>query len=405
MKRFISFIVSISVIVSALGVPMSVFASSFATTIGAFEYNGYCIPAYDGDAYEIINENSPEFTSSQLNQNIYEKYGALDSLGRVTECSANIDQSLKPEGEREEIGSVYPTGWVQNKYDFVNNKYLYNRSHLIAFQLTGENANKKNLMTGTRTFNVVGMLPFENQVAAYIRQDPENNVLYRVTPVFRGNNLLAYGVIMEAESVDDLGKSIKFCVFVYNIEPGVAIDYSSGLNVQSGEKIDLAAAYIELSKYTYAYTGNTYKPTAKVMVKYAKLPSDCYTVNYTNNKNVGTATVTVTGKGACKGSKKVTFKIVPKSTGLLSVAAGKKSATLKWRRQTVQTTGYQIQFSTSSKFTSPTTFLVKSNKTATRKVTKLKSKKKYYFRIRTYKTVSGKKYYSAWSKSKAIKVK
>ena len=385
--------------------PLSVFAAVFTTKIAAFTYKGYNIPAYDGDLYEVINNNVPTFDSSELTQNIYERYGALDSLGRVTACTANIDKSLMPAQERGNISSVYPTGWAQKSYSFVEGGWLYNRSHLIGFQLTGENANKKNLMTGTRSFNAYGMLPFEKEVADYVRVNDENNVLYRVTPVFGGDNLLAYGVIMEAESVDDLGASVSFCVFVYNVQSGVGIDYKTGLNVASGEKLDISGAYIQLSKTKYVYSGKACRPAVTLKVSHAKIPADYYTLKYTNNTAIGTATVTVTGKGACKGTKKYTFRIIPKSTSISSLTGGKKQITVKWRRQTVQTNGYQIQYSTSSKFNSAKAVLIKNNKTASRKISSLQSGKNYFIRIRTYKTVKGKRVYSNWSKQKAIKTK
>ncbi len=403
-KRFLSVLIAVSVMVTAICIPASVLATAFKSTIDAFEYKDYSIPAYDGDLYEVIEGNVPHFTSSQLNQNIYEKYGKLDSLGRVTACIANIDKSLKG-GKREDISSVHPTGWVQKAYSFVSGGYLYNRSHLIAHQLTGENANKNNLMTGTCAFNQSGMVPFENQVAAYVQANDNNNVLYRVTPVFEGDNLLANGVIMEAESVDDHGASVCFCVFVYNVQSGVAIDYSSGQSVENGKTLDLSGAYIELSKKTYAYTGKLYKPAVTVSLDFAKISPSDYSVRYTNNKNVGTATVTVTGKGSCTGSKKITFRIVPKTASISKLTPAKKALTVKWRRQTVQTNGYQIQYSTSAKFKSAKAVTVKSNKTAQRKITGLKAKKKYYVRIRTFKNVGSKRYYSAWSTAKSIKTK
>ena len=154
-------------------------------------------------------------------------YGELDKLGRCTEAHANIGKDLMPTEDRGSIGSVKPTGWHTVKYDIVDGKYLYNRCHLIGFQLTGENANKNNLITCTRYMNTVGMLEFENKVAEYIKET-NNHVLYRVTPIYEGNNLLAKGVQMEALSIEDEGKGIKFNVFVYNVQPGIEIDYKTG---------------------------------------------------------------------------------------------------------------------------------------------------------------------------------
>lgn len=181
----------------------------------------------DSAAYTVLNENIPEFEGSQLVPESFEEYYELDSLGRCTGAMACIGTNLMPSEERGTIGAVRPTGWHTVKYDCVDGKYLYNRCHLIGYQLTGENANERNLITGTRFMNVEGMLPFENMVADYIRET-KNHVLYRVTPVFPGDNLLAEGVRIEAKSVEDNGDGICFHVFVYNIQPGVELDYSTG---------------------------------------------------------------------------------------------------------------------------------------------------------------------------------
>lgn len=185
------------------------------------------VPAYSGSPYAEINGNVPYFSGDDLTNVSYEQYGDLDSLGRCTVAEACIGQDLMPTEERGEIGEVRPTGWHTVKYDGIDGNYLYNRCHLIGYQLTGENANEKNLITGTRYMNVEGMEPFENMTADYIRETG-NHVLYRVTPEFEGNNLLADGVLMEAESVEDNGASVQFCVFCYNVQPGITIDYATG---------------------------------------------------------------------------------------------------------------------------------------------------------------------------------
>lgn len=187
------------------------------------------VPAYSGHPYAIINEGKPLFTEEELVADSYEYYGQLDQLGRCTVTMACIGRELMPTEDRGEIGKVKPTGWVQNFYDNVDGGALYNRCHLIGFQLTGENANKENLITGTRYMNVDGMLPFENEVAEYIKQTG-NHVLYRVTPIFEGDNLVASGVQMEAQSVEDGGKGVQFHVYVYNVQPGIVIDYATGEN-------------------------------------------------------------------------------------------------------------------------------------------------------------------------------
>ena len=188
------------------------------------------VPAYSGQPYVVVNGGKPYFEESELTTESYEHYGQLDALGRCTVTVACIGKDIMPREDRGDISSVKPTGWVQNFYDHVDGKALYNRAHLIGFQLTGENANKQNLITGTRYFNVEGMLPFENMVADYLKECPSRHVMYRVTPVFEGDNLVAGGVLMEAWSVEDGGEGVCFCVFVYNVQPGVVIDYKTGEN-------------------------------------------------------------------------------------------------------------------------------------------------------------------------------
>lgn len=185
------------------------------------------LPEYDGNSYVIVNDNIPYFKEEEYTTNSFEKYSELDLLGRCGVASANISKDLMPTEKRGSIGSIKPSGWHTIKYDHIDGKYLYNRCHLIGYQLTGENANEKNLITCTRSMNTKGMLQFENMVTKYIK-DTGNHVLYRVTPVFEGNNLVATGVEMEAYSVEDNGKGIKFNVFVYNIEDGIIIDYKTG---------------------------------------------------------------------------------------------------------------------------------------------------------------------------------
>lgn len=185
------------------------------------------IPEYKNEIYVIINNNIPYFDESDYTTDAFEKYSDLDEKGRCGVAYANICTEIMPTGERGDISDVEPTGWKQEKYD---GEYLYNRCHLIGYQLAGENANERNLITGTRYFNVQGMLPFENEVADYIDNNPNNHVLYRVTPIFEGNNLLAKGVQIEAYSVEDEGKGVCFNVFVYNVQPEIHIDYATGEN-------------------------------------------------------------------------------------------------------------------------------------------------------------------------------
>ena len=187
------------------------------------------IPAYTGSYYVPINDNIPFFSKKDLVVRDLESYSPLDSLGRCGVAISCIGTETMPTEERKSIGDVHPSGWVMKKYDFVDGKYLYNRCHLIGFQLAGENANERNLITGTRSFNVQGMLPFENMVADYVDQTGAH-VLYRVTPIYEGDDLVARGVLMEARSIEDSGAGVCFNVFVYNVEPGVVIDYATGDN-------------------------------------------------------------------------------------------------------------------------------------------------------------------------------
>ena len=203
------------------------------------------VPAFSGIPYVVINNNEPEFTEKDITDRSYEFYSELDSFGRCGYVMACIGYDLMPTEDRGSIGQIKPTGWKTVKYDFVDGKYLYNRCHLIGYQLSGENANEKNLITGTRFLNVEGMLPFENMIADYVKET-KNHVMYRVTPIFDGDNLLARGVQMEAWSVEDKGAGICFHIYAYNAQPGVEIDYSTG------------ESWEDDSEYNNSSEGNTY---------------------------------------------------------------------------------------------------------------------------------------------------
>ena len=192
------------------------------------------IPYYSGDPYVVVYDNLPDFPEEAKVAECFEEYGDLDALNRCTVAYACVGIDTMPTEKRGNIGSVKPTGWQVAKYDSVDGKYLYNRCHLIGFQLTAENANERNLITGTRYMNVDGMLPFENLVADYVKET-DHHVLYRVTPIFSGDNLVADGVQMEAWSVEDAGEGVCFNVFVYNVQPGIEIDYATGESWLSGE--------------------------------------------------------------------------------------------------------------------------------------------------------------------------
>ena len=185
------------------------------------------IPEYNGEAYIYINNNEPYFNDDDKITENFEKYSDLDNLGRCGVAYANVSKDTMPTEERESIGNIQPSGWHTIKYDIVSGNYLYNRCHLIGFQLTGENANEKNLITCTRYMNATTMLKFENEVTSYI-EETNNHVLYRVTPYFKEDNLVATGVMIEAYSVEDNGEGLKFNVFIYNVQPGIIIDYKTG---------------------------------------------------------------------------------------------------------------------------------------------------------------------------------
>ena len=203
-----------------------VYASSNSNTI-SFDLSS--IPKYTNEAYIVLNNNKPEFDESDFTTESFESYSNLDALGRcgIAFACLSIDTMPSAEDERESISSVEPSGWVNKKYDNIDGGYLYNRCHLIGYQLSNENANEKNLITGTRYMNTEGMLPFENEVSEYIKET-NNHVLYRVTPIYESNNLVASGVQIEAESVEDKGQGICFNVYCYNVQPGITIDYKTG---------------------------------------------------------------------------------------------------------------------------------------------------------------------------------
>lgn len=236
------------------------------------------VPAYAGNAYTEINGNVPYFSEEDMSDVSYEYYSELDSLGRCGACMASVGQDIMPTEDRGNIGDVKPTGWHTVKYEgIIDGNYLYNRCHLLGFQLTGENANVKNLITGTRYMNVEGMLPFENMVADYVKETG-NHVMYRVTPLFDGDNLVADGVLMEAKSVEDDGEDILFNVFCYNVQPGVSIDYATGTSEPDGTAVvaDSASQEQEVQEQK--------NPEQQSEVQPASTGSGAYAVNGRNGK-------------------------------------------------------------------------------------------------------------------------
>ncbi len=218
-KRFLSLLT-----VAAL---LLLFAGAAVFCVRAAEFDLSSVPAFSGEPYAVINGNEPSFDESRISPEPFESYGKPDRLGRCTAAFACVGTETMPTSPRGSISSVRPTGWQNDRYDIVDGGALYNRCHLIAYQLTAENANKRNLITGTRYMNTEGMQPFEESVAAFI-SGSGYHVLYRVTPLFAGDELVARGVLMEALSVEDGGAGVRFCVFCYNVQPGVVIDYASG---------------------------------------------------------------------------------------------------------------------------------------------------------------------------------
>lgn len=236
------------------------------------------IPAYSGEPYVEIDGNVPDFPEEDKTAQSFESYAPLDLLGRCGTAYACISTDLMPTEERGSIGQVKPSGWQTVKYDFVDGKYLYNRCHLIGYQLTAENANEENLITGTRYLNVEGMLPFENLVADYIKETG-NPVLYRVTPIFEGDNLVASGVQMEALSVEDEGDGICYNVYCYNVQPGVEIDYATG------ESREAETAQTDSAEETQEYVLNTsskkiHLPDCSSVSSIGETNKEYYTGNY-----------------------------------------------------------------------------------------------------------------------------
>lgn len=214
------------------------------------------LPAYSGSPWTEVGGSQPDFDTSQLDGSSFETYSPLDALGRCGAAYACVGRDLMPTEDRGAIGQVKPSGWQLAKYDCVDGKYLYNRCHLIGYQLTGENANEQNLITGTRYLNIEGMLPFENQVASYVRETG-NHVLYRVTPDFQGTELVARGVWMEALSLEDGGEGVCFSVYAYNVQPGVTIDYSTGESHLT--EADTAAEEADTTAFPYVLNTRTQK--------------------------------------------------------------------------------------------------------------------------------------------------
>lgn len=310
---------SIKSIVSVLLTLCMVFSMSLAVSADTSKVKVTLdnLPKYSDSAYVELYNNKPQFTKSEKrNKKAFENYSELDDLGRCGIAFANICTELMPTEDRGAIGMVKPSGWQTVKYNgLVDGNYLYNRCHLIGFQLAGENANEKNLITGTRYLNIEGMLSFENKVADYIKTNKKNHVLYRVTPVFDGDNLVASGVQIEAYSVEDKGKGVSFNVYCYNVQPGVIIDYSSG----KSQLDENSAINICLNYKKYALNvGKTLKLKATVEPEDTKAKITWYSSNQkvakVSSKGVvtalkaGTATITAKTDNGLKATCKITVK-------------------------------------------------------------------------------------------------
>ena len=273
MKKIMPIIITIVLILGLLGsytVANSTNTTSDTSSIESILVSSPIVPSklptYSGNAYVTINNNVPSFSDTELTTKGYEKYSFLDSLGRTQTAIASVGKDTMPAAneERGDISSIKPSGWVQAKYDVVSGGWLYNRCHLIGWQLSAENANKKNLITGTKYLNISGMLPFENMVADYI-EETGNHVAYRITPIYEGNNLLASGIQMEAFSVEDNGEGICFNVYCYNVQPEITIDYATGASQYNGSSSNNSSSSSSLSGETSSDSSNS-SASSKVWV-------------------------------------------------------------------------------------------------------------------------------------------
>ncbi len=255
--------------------------ATLITPISAYEIDD--IPEYNGSPYIEIHDNDPQFNSKDMNKKSFESYSNLDSLNRPQVAFANVSKDLMPTTKRGSIGMVKPAGWHTVRYKGIDGKYLYNRCHLIGYQLTGENANRKNLITGTRYLNVEGMLPFENEVTNYIKKT-NHHVLYRVTPIYDGDNLIADGVQIEAYSIEDKGQGVSFNVFCYNVQPGIEIDYKTGDSSRSNENI-IEEYKADEENMMYVLNVNTHK-FHKPMCSSVKLMKDANKIETNESRDV-----------------------------------------------------------------------------------------------------------------------
>lgn len=406
-KTFIMLAIAI-----VLAMPAASFASEYETGVSSFTYNGYDIPAYDGDPSEPVNADTPKFSSSETIKEAYVSYGALDAKGRCTTTFSRLNKSLMPTWERGDISSVKPTGWIQAKYDIVPSGWLYNRCHLLGWQMTGADLTSmtkeelsKNLITGTRYLNVgdggSGMVGYENAVASYIRKNSDNYVAYRVTPIFKGDNLVATGVLMEAQSIGS--DEIRFCAFCYNVQPGIAINYATGeskLSSAMDESKPITSCTVKVSAAKVEYTGKAREPAVSVEDGSTTLKEGKdYKLTYKANVYPGKASISIVGIGSYKGQKTENFIIVP-SKGAIKSAKGQKKGFKVIIRKKPNVTGYQIAYRYKNK-----AWKTQKKKGTTFVVTKLKKKAPYKVRVRSFKTIDSVNYYGEWSNIRTIKTK
>ena len=408
-----NFILVVTFLVLTLLMAAPAFAGEYQTTIDAFTYGPYSVPAYDGDPSEEVNGNLPTFDSSELHADPYVYYGDLDSLGRCTTASSLLSQSLMPTWKRGSISSVYPSGWEQESYDVVPGKYLYNRCHLIGWQLAGADLTylpkeelARDLITGTRYLNVgiggTGMVGYENEVASYLKEDADNEVAYRVTPVFAEDNLVAYGVLMEGQSV--ASNDIEFCAFCYNVQPEIAIDYETGKSKLSAALPESKNIYNECEitvgektviKNGVGKVGVTVRDGDKILQEGLD-----YELEWKWNKQPGQGVVTIVGIGSYSGYSKHYFIIVPAKA---KIAKAKNNAAKSIRIQVVKqkgVSGYQYAWRVKGK-----TWKKSSVNKNVRIVKNLKKGKTYQVKVRVYKKINGKNWYGKWSTVKNVKVK
>ena len=385
--------------------------ADYSSEIDSFEYNEITIPASGSNSFVVINDNIPFFSEAEkAATDVYENYTELDSLNRVGTVQANIDKSSLDNGERGDISSIKPTGWVQGKYDIVSGGWLYNRSHLYAHSLGGDDI-VQNLMTGTRAFNYDGMYASsESLVLNYVQSAEDNvHVLYRVTPLFNNNDLLAVGALMEALCLED--PNFRICTFCYNVQPGISIDYATGDNKLTDggdpDKPDDTPKSIKTMTIsaieTQTYTGKAIKPAVTIKDGSTKLTDGVdYECTYSSNKTPGKAKITVKGIGRYNGSTNIYFVIRPAKMTISSISSTSRTLKISWKKHP-GVTAYRIAYR--RKGTSKYKYTTCKSTTTRKTISSLKKNKRYQIRIRAYKQIDGKKYFGAYSKLKTIKIK